>query len=53
MLSLEQIYDKVWNEPFLDGGNTVMVHIRNLRDKIEVDSKRPVIYKPSGELAIN
>lgn len=41
MLSLEQIYDKVWNEPFLDGGNTVMVHIRNLRDKIEVDSKRP------------
>jgi DNA-binding response OmpR family regulator len=41
VLSLEQIYDKVWNEPFLDGGNTVMVHIRNLRDKIEVDSKRP------------
>ncbi|MEK5399566.1 response regulator transcription factor [Paenibacillus sp. FSL K6-2859] len=41
VLSLEQIYDKVWNEPFLDGGNTVMVHIRNLRDKIEIDSKRP------------
>jgi DNA-binding response OmpR family regulator len=41
VLSLEQIYDRVWNEPFLDGGNTVMVHIRNLRDKIEMDSKRP------------
>lgn len=41
VLSLEQIYQKVWNEPFLDGGNTVMVHIRNLRDKIEMDSKRP------------
>lgn len=41
VLSLEQIYLKVWNEPFLDGGNTVMVHIRNLRDKIEIDSKRP------------
>ncbi|WP_339318657.1 response regulator transcription factor [Paenibacillus sp. FSL R10-2734] len=41
VLSLEQIYHKVWNEPFLDGGNTVMVHIRNLRDKIEMDSKRP------------
>jgi two-component system response regulator VanR len=41
VLSLEQIYNKVWNEPFLDGGNTVMVHIRNLRDKIEIDSKRP------------
>jgi len=41
VLSLQQIYNKVWNEPFLDGGNTVMVHIRNLRDKIEIDSKRP------------
>lgn len=41
VLSLEQIYNKVWNEPFLDSGNTVMVHIRNLRDKIEIDSKRP------------
>jgi two-component system response regulator VanR len=41
VLSLEQIYNKVWNEPFLDGGNTVMVHIRNIRDKIEIDSKRP------------
>lgn len=41
VLSLEQIYVNVWNEPFLDGGNTVMVHIRNIRDKIEMDSKRP------------
>lgn len=41
VLSLEQIYQRVWNEPYLDGGNTVMVHIRNLRDKIEIDSKRP------------
>lgn len=41
VLSMEQIYLKVWNEPFLDGGNTVMVHIRNIRDKIEQDSKHP------------
>ncbi|ASA24415.1 response regulator transcription factor [Paenibacillus donghaensis] len=41
VLSIEQIYLKVWNEPFLDGGNTVMVHIRNIRDKIEQDSKHP------------
>ncbi|WP_339225543.1 response regulator transcription factor [Paenibacillus sp. FSL H8-0332] len=41
VLSMEQIYLKVWNEPFLDGGNTVMVHVRNIRDKIELDSKQP------------
>ncbi|GGG00915.1 DNA-binding response regulator [Paenibacillus albidus] len=41
VLSMEQIYRNIWNEPFLDGGNTVMVHIRNIREKIEVDSKRP------------
>ncbi|MBT2290244.1 response regulator transcription factor [Paenibacillus albidus] len=41
VLSMEQIYRNIWNEPFLDGGNTVMVHIRNIREKIEVDSKQP------------
>lgn len=41
VLSMEQIYLKVWNEPFLDGGNTVMVHVRNIRDKIELDAKQP------------
>lgn len=41
VLSMEQIYRNIWNEPFLDGGSTVMVHIRNLREKIEVDPKQP------------
>ncbi|MDR0271196.1 response regulator transcription factor [Paenibacillus sp.] len=41
VLSMEQIYNKVWNEPFLDGGNTVMVHMRKIREKIEIDPKRP------------
>jgi DNA-binding response OmpR family regulator len=41
VLSMEQIYNKVWNEPFLDGGNTVMVHVRKIREKIEPDPKRP------------
>jgi len=41
VLSMEQIYNSVWNEPFLDGGNTVMVHVRKIREKIEIDSKRP------------
>ncbi|MCE3203584.1 response regulator transcription factor [Paenibacillus sonchi] len=41
VLSMEQIYTNVWSDPFLDGGNTVMVHIRNIREKIELDPKRP------------
>ncbi|WP_025690694.1 response regulator transcription factor [Paenibacillus zanthoxyli] len=41
VLSMEQIYRSLWNEPFLDGGNTVMVHIRNIREKIELNPKRP------------
>lgn len=41
VLSMEQIYRKIWNEPFLDGGSTVMVHIRNIREKIEQDPKQP------------
>ncbi|MEC0370725.1 response regulator transcription factor [Paenibacillus chibensis] len=41
VLSMEQIYNNVWNEPFLDGGNTVMVHVRKIREKVEVDPKRP------------
>ncbi len=41
VLSMEQIYNIVWNEPFLDGGNTVMVHVRKIREKIERDAKRP------------
>lgn len=41
VLSMEQIYRNIWNEPFLDGGNTVMVHIRNIREKLEMNSKQP------------
>ncbi|KWX75799.1 response regulator transcription factor [Paenibacillus jilunlii] len=41
VLSMEQIYTNVWSDPFLDGGNTVMVHIRNIREKMELDPKRP------------
>ncbi|WP_425495245.1 response regulator transcription factor [Paenibacillus tengchongensis] len=41
VLSMEQIYRNIWNEPFLDGGSTVMVHIRNLREKVEPEPKQP------------
>lgn len=36
IFSLQAIYEQVWNEPYLySSGNTVMVHIRNLRRKLE------------------
>ena len=41
VLSTEQIYEKVWNEPFYNSENTVAVHIRNIREKIEINPKDP------------
>ncbi|TCZ77246.1 response regulator transcription factor [Paenibacillus albiflavus] len=41
VLSMEQIYREVWNEPFMESKNTVMVHIRKIREKIEPDSRNP------------
>ena len=43
--SLEQIYEAVWQEPVMDSENTVMVHIRNLREKIEENPRRPEYLK--------
>lgn len=45
VLSTEQIYDKVWNEPFNNADNTVAVHIRNIREKIEINPKEPKYIK--------
>lgn len=42
IFSTKEIYESVWREPFLHiSDNTVMVHIRNLRKKIEDDPRRP------------
>ena len=41
----KQIFEHVWNEPFYGDDNTIMVHISNLRDKIEPDSKSPKYIK--------
>lgn len=42
--SIQNIYESVWDEPyFATSSNTVMVHIRNIRSKIELDSKKPEI----------
>ena len=45
VLSTEQIYEKVWREPFYNADNTVAVHIRNIREKIEIDPKNPQYIK--------
>ena len=37
----QQIFEHVWNGPFLGDDSTVMMHISNLRSKIEDDSKKP------------
>lgn len=44
IFSAEHLYESVWNEPYYYGAaNTVMVHIRNLRKKIEADPQNPLI----------
>ncbi|KEI01908.1 response regulator transcription factor [Clostridium botulinum] len=41
----KQIFEYVWDEPFYGDDNAIMVHISNLRDKIENDSKNPEYIK--------
>ncbi|MBQ3090345.1 MAG: response regulator transcription factor [Oscillospiraceae bacterium] len=43
--SSAQIYEQVWNDPFLGSENTVAVHIRHLREKIEIDPAHPRYLK--------
>ncbi|PRR77802.1 Transcriptional regulatory protein SrrA [Clostridium liquoris] len=45
VFSIAEIYTKVWNEPFYNGENTVAVHIRRLREKIEINPKEPEYLK--------
>ena len=46
VFSAEQIYENVWEETANYGvENTVMVHIRHIREKIEIDSKEPRYVK--------
>lgn len=43
--SMEQLYELVWQEPFYESANTVMVHIRKLREKIEENPRQPRYIK--------
>lgn len=45
VFSAEQIYESVWKEPYGYSDNTVMVHIRNLREKLEENPRTPLYIK--------
>mgnify|MGYP002236300005 FL=1 len=46
IFSAERLYEAIWEEPYYYGANnTVMVHIRNLRKKIEDDTNKPGVIK--------
>ncbi|SPY20056.1 response regulator transcription factor [Paenibacillus polymyxa] len=45
VLSMEQIYEKVWKEQYLESNNTLMVHVRKIREKIETDPRKPKYLK--------
>ncbi len=45
VFSSEQIYESVWKEPYGYSDNTVMVHIRNLREKLEKNPREPQYIK--------
>ena len=52
VFSAEQIYEKVWNERSFQSDNTVMVHIRKVREKIEENPRKPRYIKQYGEWGI-
>ena len=45
VFSIEQIYENIWNEDAVNVDNTVAVHIRHIREKIEINPKEPQYLK--------
>ncbi|GAE29539.1 vancomycin resistance response regulator transcription factor, VanR-F/VanR-M family [Halalkalibacter hemicellulosilyticus] len=45
VFSMDHIFRKVWGEAYFEGGNTVMVHIRTLRKKLEEDKRNDKLIK--------
>lgn len=42
VFSKEEIYNRVWKEPYFGDSNIVMRHIRNIREKIEENPSKPI-----------
>ena len=45
VFSIDQIYENIWNENAVGVDNTVAVHIRHIREKIEINPKEPRYLK--------
>ncbi|MDY3248838.1 MAG: response regulator transcription factor [Candidatus Choladocola sp.] len=45
VFSIDQIYEQIWKEEAYGADNTVTVHIRHIREKIEIDPKNPKYLK--------
>ena len=45
VFTIEEIYEKVWKEPAFNPENTVTVHIRKIREKIEINPSEPKYLK--------
>ena len=45
VFSINQIYENIWNEEAIGADNTVAVHIRHIREKIEINPKEPRYLK--------
>ena len=45
VFSISQIYESIWNEDAIGADNTVAVHIRHIREKIEINPKEPRYLK--------
>lgn len=45
VFSIEEIYRTIWNETPIDADNTVAVHVRHIREKIEINPREPQYLK--------
>ena len=45
VFSIDEIYEKVWREEAINAENTIAVHIRKIREKIEINPKEPKYLK--------
>ena len=45
VFSINQIYENIWNEEAIAADNTIAVHIRHIREKIEINPKEPRYLK--------
>ncbi len=45
VISTEKIFEDIWNEKYFDSNNTVMVHIRHIREKMGESQKNPKFIK--------